>query len=61
MLGAGNGSVAVPALIPFEKVAGKTRVMEDHVINAAGNDVIEVARRGAAKVEKAGVLSGDST
>ena len=61
----------------LETVAGKTRVMEDHLINAAGNDVtpafhdylrpllgadvIEVARLRAAKVEKAGVLSGDST
>ena len=51
--------------------------MEDHLINAAGNDVtpafhdylrpllgadvIEVARLRAAKVEKAGVLMGDAT
>ena len=62
---------------PLEKVAGKTRVMEDHLINAAGNDVtpafhdylrpllgadvIEIARLRAAKVEKAGVLMGDAT
>ena len=62
---------------PFEKVAGKTRVMEDHLINPAGNDVtpafhdylrpllgayvIEIARLRAAKVEKAGVLMGDAT
>ena len=64
-------------LIPLETVAGKTRVMEDHFISAAGNDVtpafydylrpllgadlIEVARLRGAKVEKAGVLLGDST
>ena len=51
--------------------------MEDHLINAPGNDVtkaffdylrpllgpdmIEVARLRAAKVEKAGVLTGDSS
>jgi ATP-dependent phosphofructokinase / diphosphate-dependent phosphofructokinase len=56
-------------------VAGKTRVMEDELINAAGNDVtpafydylrpllgrdtIEVARLRSARVEKAGVLTGD--
>ena len=86
MAGAGEGSVAIRRvgdyavdypLIPLETVAGKTRVMEDHLINAAGNDVtpafrdylrpllgadmIEVARLRAAKVEKAGVLSGDSS
>ena len=72
------GSYAVDyPLIPLETVAGKTRVMEDHLINAAGNDVtpafhdylrpllgadvIEVARLRGAKVEKAGVLTGDST
>ena len=72
----GNYAVDYP-LIPLETVAGKTRVMEDHLINAAGNDVtpafhdylrpllgadtIEVARLRGAKVEKAGVLMGDST
>ena len=86
MAGAGEGSVAIRRvgdyavdypLIPLETVAGKTRVMEDHLINAAGNDVtpafhdylrpllgadvIEVARLRAAKVEKAGVLMGDAT
>ena len=84
--GAGDGSVAIRRvgnyavdypLIPLETVAGRTRVMEDHLINAAGNDVtpafhdylrpllgadvIEVARLRAAKVEKAGVLAGDAT
>ena len=84
--GAGDGSVAIRRvadyavdypLIPLETVAGKTRVMEDHLINAAGNDVTpafyaylrpllgadmhEVARLRGAKVEKAGVLLGDST
>ena len=84
--GAGGGSVAIRRvadyavdypLIPLETVAGKTRVMEDHFINAAGNDVapafyaylrpllgadvIEVARLRGAKVEKANVLLGDST
>ena len=34
----GNYAVDYP-LIPLETVAGKTRVMEDHLINAAGNDV----------------------
>jgi ATP-dependent phosphofructokinase / diphosphate-dependent phosphofructokinase len=82
----GDGSVAIRRvgsyavdypLIPLETVAGKTRVMEDNLISAAGNDVtpafhdylrpllgadvIEVARLRAAKVEKAGVLMGDST
>ena len=86
MAGAGDGSVAIRRvadyavdypLIPLETVAGKTRVMEDHLINAAGNDVtpafvdylrpllgadmIEVARLRGAKVEKASVLMGDST
>ena len=76
--GAGDGSVAIRRvadyavdypLIPLEAVAGKTRVMEDHFINAAGNDVtpafrdylrpllgadtIEVARLRGAKVTKA--------
>ncbi len=62
---------------PLETVAGKTWVMEDHLTNAAGNDVtpafhdylrpllgadvIEIARLRAAKVEKAGVLMGDVT
>jgi len=84
--GAGNGSVSIRRiadyavdypLIPLEAVAGKTRVMEDHFINAAGNDVtpaffdylrpllgadmIEVARLRGAKVEKAKLLTGDST
>ena len=84
--GAGDGSVAIRRvgnyavdypLIPLETVAGKTRVMEDHLINAAGNDVtpafhdylrpllgadvIEVARLRGAKVEKAGVVTGDGT
>jgi 6-phosphofructokinase len=84
--GVGNGSVAIQRvgnyavdypLIPLEAVAGKTRVMEDHLINAAGNDVtpafhdylhpllgadvIEVARLRGAKVEKAGLLMGDVT
>ena len=84
--GAGDGSVAIQRvgsyavdypLIPLETVAGKTRVMEDHLINAAGNDVtpafhdylrpllgadvIEVARLRGAKVEKAGVVTGAST
>ena len=84
--GAGDGSVAIRRvadyavdypLIPLETVAGKTRVMEDHLINAAGNDVtpaffdylrpllgadmIEVARLRGAKVEKAKLLMGDST
>jgi ATP-dependent phosphofructokinase / diphosphate-dependent phosphofructokinase len=78
--GAGDGSVAIRRvgnyavdypLIPLETVAGKTRVMEDHLINAVGNDVtpafhdylrpllgpdvIEVSRLRAAKVEKARV------
>jgi 6-phosphofructokinase 1 len=78
MGGHGNGSVAIRRvadyavdypLIPLEAVAGKTRVMEDHFINADGNDVTpafydylrplvgadlpEVARLRAAKVEKA--------
>ena len=48
LAGAGDGSVAIRRvgdyavdypLIPLETVAGKTRVMEDHLINAAGNDV----------------------
>jgi ATP-dependent phosphofructokinase / diphosphate-dependent phosphofructokinase len=76
--GRGDGSVAIKRvadyavdypLIPLETVAGKTRVMEDHFINEAGNDVTpafhaylrpllgsplpEVARLRAAKVEKA--------
>ncbi len=34
----GNYAVDYP-LIPLETVAGKTRVMEDELINAAGNDV----------------------
>ena len=43
-----NGSVSIRRvgdyavdypLIPLEDVAGKTRVMEDELINAAGNDV----------------------
>jgi 6-phosphofructokinase 1 len=84
--GAGNGSVAIRRvadyavdypLIPLEAVAGKTRVMEDDLINPAGNDVtkaffdylrpllgadmIEVARLRGAEVEKAGVVTGDST
>ncbi|HXE25076.1 MAG TPA: 6-phosphofructokinase, partial [Roseiarcus sp.] len=84
MLGAGDGSVAIRRvadyavdypLIPLETVAGKTRVMEDELIDAEGADVtpafadylrpligadvIEVARLRAAKVEKAGALSGD--
>ena len=82
--GAGDGSVAIRRvgdyavdypLVPLETVAGKTRVMEDSLINAAGNDVtpafhdylrpllgadvIEVARLRGAKVAKAGVLTGD--
>jgi ATP-dependent phosphofructokinase / diphosphate-dependent phosphofructokinase len=86
MGGHGNGSVAIRRvadyavdypLIPLEAVAGKTRVMEDHFINADGNDVTpsftgylrplvgedmpEVARLRAAKVEKANVLMGAST
>jgi 6-phosphofructokinase len=86
MGGHGNGSVAIRRvanyavdypLIPLETVAGKTRVMEDHFINAEGNgvtpsftdylrplvgeDMPEVARLRAAKVEKANVLMGDST
>jgi ATP-dependent phosphofructokinase / diphosphate-dependent phosphofructokinase len=86
MLGAGDGSVAIRRvgdyavdypLVPLETVAGKTRVMEDHLISAngadvtpafadylrplLGADVIEVARLRGAKVEKAGVLSGDVT
>jgi 6-phosphofructokinase 1 len=84
MLGAGDGSVAIRRvgdyavdypLIPLETVAGKTRVMEDEFISAAGADVtpafadylrpllgadtIEVTRLRAAKVETAGALSGD--
>ena len=80
MGGAGDGSVAIRRvgdyavdypLIALETVAGKTRVMEDEFINAAGNDVTpafcdylrpllgagmhEVARLRGAKVEKAGV------
>ncbi len=79
MGGHGDGSVAIRRvadyavdypLIPLETVAGKTRVMEDHFINAAGNgvtkafhdylrpmlgaDTIEVARLRGAKVAKAG-------
>ena len=58
-------------------MAGKTRVMEDHFINEAANDVTfnflryarpligldmpEVATLRAAKVAKAGVLQGDAT
>jgi ATP-dependent phosphofructokinase / diphosphate-dependent phosphofructokinase len=86
MLGAGDGSVAIRRvgdyavdypLIPLDTVAGKTRVMEDHLINAAGNDVtsafydylrpllgadvIEVARLRASKVEKARVETGVAT
>ena len=77
MSGAQSGSVAIKRvgtyavdypLIPLETVAGKTRVMEDELINAAGNDVTpafhdylrpligvlpEVAKLRAAKVEKA--------
>ena len=72
----GNYAVDYP-LIALETVAGKTRVMEDEFINAAGNDVtaafrlylrpllgadvIEVARLRGAKVEKAGVVMGDAT
>ena len=72
----GNYAVDYP-LIPLETVAGKTRVMGYHLINAAGNDVtpafhdylrpllgadvIEVARLRGAKVAKAGVLLGDAT
>ena len=72
-----NSLLAIYPLIPLETVAGKTRVMEDHLINAAGNDVtkaffdsqrpllgpdmIEVARLRGAKVEKAKLLTGDST
>ena len=46
--GAKNGSVAIRRvgdyavdypLIPLEQVAGKTRVMEDHFINAHANGV----------------------
>ncbi len=84
--GHGNGSVAIRRvadyavdypLIPLETVAGKTRAMEDHFINADGNgvtpsftdylrplvgeDMPEVARLRAAKVEKANVLMGGST
>jgi ATP-dependent phosphofructokinase / diphosphate-dependent phosphofructokinase len=84
--GAGDGSVAIRRvgnyavnypLIPLDAVAGKTRVMEDHLINAAGNDVtpafhdylrplmgadvIEVTRLRGAKVDKAGVVIGDAT
>ena len=84
--GAGDGSVAIRRvadyavdypLIPLETVAGKTRVMEDHFINAAGNDVTpaftdylrpllgsdmpRVTRLRGAKVEKANVLMGDAT
>ncbi len=72
----GDYAVDYP-LIPLETVAGKTRVMEDHFINAEANDVTpafldylrpllgrdmpEVARLRAAKVAKAGVLQGDAT
>jgi ATP-dependent phosphofructokinase / diphosphate-dependent phosphofructokinase len=72
----GDYAVDYP-LIQLEAVAGKTRVMEDHLINAAGNDVtpafhdylrpllgadvIEVARLRAAKVDKVAVLAGDAT
>src|SRR5208337_3159574 len=84
--GAGDGSVAIRRvadyavdypLIPLEAVAGNTRVMEDHLINPAGNDVTpaftaylrpllgadmhEVARLRGAKVEKAKILMGDGT
>ena len=84
--GHGDGSIAIRRvanyavdypLIPLETVAGKTRVMEDHLINEAGNDVTpafydylrplvgadmpEVARLRAAKVEKANILEGDVT
>jgi ATP-dependent phosphofructokinase / diphosphate-dependent phosphofructokinase len=46
--GGADGSVAIRRvadyavdypLIPLETVAGKTRVMEDHFVNDAGNDV----------------------
>ncbi len=49
----GNGSVAIRRvadyavdypLIPLEAVAGKTRVLEDHYIAAAGNDVTPAFR-----------------
>ena len=72
----GDYAVDYP-LIPIETVAGKTRVMEPELINAAGNDVSaaflayarplvgldmpEVAQLRKAKVEKAGVLIGDGT
>jgi 6-phosphofructokinase 1 len=84
--GRDDGSVAIRRvadyavdypLIPLESVAGKTRVMEDHFINDAGNDVTpafhaylrpllgldlpEVVRLRAAKVEKAKILEGDVT
>ena len=84
--GAQTGSVSIQRvghyavdypLIPIETVAGKTRVMEDHFINEAANDVTfnflryarpligldmpEVAKLRAAKVAKAGVLEGDAT
>ena len=84
--GASTGSVSIRRvgdyavdypLIPIETVAGKTRVMEDELINAAANDVTdaffnylrpligvdvpEVAKLRAAKVAKAGVLIGDGT
>ena len=84
--GHGNGSVAIRRvanyavdypLIALEEVAGKTRVMEDHFINPAGNDVTpafldylrpllgadmpEVTRLRGAKVAKANVLMGDVT
>ena len=64
----GNYAVDYP-LVPLDTVAGKTRVMEDELINAAGNDVTpafydylrpllgsdmpEVARLRGAKVAKA--------
>src|SRR5271168_3070832 len=86
VLGDRDGSVAIRRvanyavdypLIPLETVARKTPVIEDHLINAAGNDVTpafydylrpllggdmhEVARLRGAKVEKANLLTGDST
>jgi 6-phosphofructokinase 1 len=54
MWGERDGSVAIRrtgeyaveyALVPLEQVAGKTRVMEEHFINASGTDVTDAFRQ----------------
>ena len=65
--GAGDGSVAIRRvadyavdypLIPLATVAGKTRVMEDHLINAAGNDVTPAFHRLPAPAARRGYDRG---